>query len=333
MVSGPIAGGSRNDFGDVGQTCVHALGITKYLKPRNRDRRHAGTHIAVRRVRPFALSSQFSSVHQGRRMQPAVTVPWRGGFAAAFVALVASTAVVPIGQAIPPTLTLSLSSSPPTSRDVIAFDMHWSAANHLANVIAQRRYAEIDESIAEMDPWSSPYARWVPAAVDLAVEQINATQNAYARMDMCREMHRFRLAIQQAWPTGAAHMATVDCEVPSGTARSEAGAAGGIENDREQQRADELLHDLDVAAAIAKATLDDDASAMIDACAMIENKPFPQECLQAACRLHEPVLASVIRERAELDAGECGLQPVDLVRVHPDAPAVANERAFVIIDW
>src|SRR5690349_10387363 len=106
-------------------------------------------------------------------MQLAVSTSMRGLLAAAVLLVGAS--VAPGATAFAPMVTVE----PPAIEYAPPVDVAWHHANHLAWAIQHRRYDELVATAARIDE-SSPYARWVPAALGLAVEQLDQTAAAYA---------------------------------------------------------------------------------------------------------------------------------------------------------
>jgi hypothetical protein len=152
-------------------------------------------------------------------MQPAVSSPSRGTLAAALLLSVAL--FVPAEQA--------LSSTVVVDERAATVDDGWQHANYLAWAIKHRRYGDIDAVAAQIDA-SSPYARWVPAAIGLAIEQLDATAGAYAQMGRCRELGAFRRRIASEWPAGQAAMRARSCgSFVCGTGKAEMiEALGGV---------------------------------------------------------------------------------------------------------
>ena len=257
---------------------------------------------------------------------------------------------------------LLVPSVPPAAAASIPFsivDRHWDAANSLAVAIENRSYGEIAAAARAIDP-SSPYAPWVPAAVQLAIEQIDATASGYMRMNMCRELGRFIRQIEEEWPDGHAAMQPVSCgRFICGTYRQERiRAAGSIEAYRREREIEDAERYATLAGDLARAIANDDHRSALDACGeMREYGAIPASCLVQACRARELAVAEAIYEHLESETGvrfqnepaylarqacqRVGVaffdgrahvvptrgpqlwhaHPVELVRVHPDAPA------------
>jgi hypothetical protein len=284
-------------------------------------------------------------------MQPAVSVPVR---AALVVVALASGALAIRGDAKPPPLPLQISvqlvtipipsitiSTPAITR----IEDHWLDANRLATVIVERRWGDIEAAAAAIAP-DSPYAPWVPAAIGLAVEQLDATAAAYARMNLCNELFEFRSAVRAAWPRGAGAMARQRCgRFICGTAKSEAiKRAGSIAAYRAQKALEDEAYFDDLAAELARE--EHDPAVALTTCAEMAfyGKP-PAACIVHACRARELAIAEVLMSNSAAISSigpfitardacehvgvtfENGMaradvrQPGDLVRVHPDAPA------------
>lgn len=203
----------------------------------------------------------------------------------------------------------------------------WQAASALASAIENRAWAEIPRAVAAIDE-ASPYAAWVPAALELAVEQLDATAAGYRRMNMCGELTGFLARVESEWPQGRKAMQPARCL--SGCTRSAASEA------RYAVLAGEL----------ARAIAADDHQSALDACgAMRLHGSLPASCLVQACRARELAVAEVVAEDLRAEPADLVLawracqhlgvvfygghahalrgssrHPVELVRVHPDAP-------------
>lgn len=237
-------------------------------------------------------------------MEPTAVVPVRG---IVIAALVATAPMLPAWAFAPP-LVASLVA--PVQR-APRIDEAWLRANHLAWTIEHRRYDEIERAAATIGA-DSPYAAWVPAAIGLAVEQLDATAAAYVAMERCGELRRFQHHIDEVWPAGRAAMKRVACNIGLRCANG-----------------NRLVE-------IAKATAIGDHAGVLARCAAIDGSA--PACLVAACRAKELGIAELLAETTSDAAAihacdEAGvrfvdgharatdrLQPVDLVRVHPAAP-------------
>lgn len=275
-------------------------------------------------------------------MQPALSIPWRGALAAALV--MTAIAVVPpdhrmcsTGQTM--VRRLAETTSFPAAMEVGVFHEDWLRADHLARVIEARRYGEIEDAAAAVDPWG-PYGRWVRVARGLAVEQLDTTAGAYARLGRCAELAAFLRQVELAWPAGRAAMRPVGCIVSAGGKALGAGSAGG--------NAGLVARDPSVAAVAAAARAGDHAGALAACGAFGAGITPPPACLAEACRAGDLAAAEVLRPygdamarracaRAGVTFSARGIarvatpaaiapvmgwraSPSDLVRVHPDAP-------------
>ena len=229
-------------------------------------------------------------------------------------------------------------------------DDDWQHASYLAWAIKHRRYGDIEGAAAQIDA-SSPYARWVPTAVSLAIEQLDTTAGAYAEMGRCRELGAFQRRVAEAWPAGRAAMRTHECSGPfmCGTYKREMSKAlGGIAAFRavEQvlrgERFTERVLEIDHAMRIG-----DHALALARCGEIGYDGPMPAMCLTVACRANELAIAEVLLpigdDFAQAACADAGItfaggiahasgawraHPADLVHVHPDAPPAID----VIID-
>lgn len=297
-------------------------------------------------------------------MQPAVSVSWRG-FLAAAVAAVLATANAPHALApaqlfvVFPALVVP-HVPPPLDVVTDADDRYWDDANALAVAIERRRWREVADAAANVAP-ESPHAPWVPAALELAVEQLDATAAAYVRMNLCAELATFLDHVEEAWPEGRAAMRPVAC----GTYVCGMGRRAMLRE--APRRYAELAGRLAEAVAIA------DHHAALAACgAMNAYGAIPASCLVQACRAYELATAEVIAEhldaqrdpsrrrrtsdsdilarhacqrvgvaiydgRAHLVTTEGGMRwvahPVDLVRVHPDAPVQRARWSDLLVEF
>ena len=297
-------------------------------------------------------------------MQPvAVSISWRGWLAAAAVVATvhASSALAPVHWFFAiPTLVVPCVPPPPSSAPAHD-DLHWEDANALAVAIENRRWHDIADATRAISP-DSPYAAWVPAATALAIDQLDTTAAAYARMNMCGELASFVARIEQDWPEGSAAMQPITC----GRYICGMGRQAML---RDAPRRLALLAG-DLASAIASG---DHHSALAICGAMNEYGPIPASCLVQACRAHDLATAEVIAEqladqldaRATLDDpallarhacqrigvalfdGRAHLvphatahpeppswlaHPADLVRVHPDAPPHRATLAELLVE-
>jgi len=283
-------------------------------------------------------------------MLHAVFVPSRGTFAAALLMTCAAIALA--GWPRPPQLAAAV--APPTVATLRLVGDSWHHANHLAWVIEHRRYREIEAAAAAVDR-SSPYARWVPAALGLAVEQLDVTAAAYARMGMCRELARFLRHVDGAWPQGRAAMKPVSCAaLACGTGNAERiEELGGIDTYRRVQQVLRMLRFTALTIEIDRAVASGDHARALASCGAIgRDGPMLSTCLAEACRAGELAIAEVLLPHADAEAqracGRAGVvfvdglaqvvgaglwhaNPADLVHVHPDAPA--NRDTGVIVDW
>lgn len=282
----------------------------------------------------------------------------------ATVAMIVALAV----SVLVPRALIAPSIAPPTvppptvaSAELIAeavdgFDVDWFHADYLARSIEARRYGAIEAAAAAIHP-ASRYSPWVPAAVALAIDQLEATATAYARMGMCGELGRLYQELEDAWPQGSAAMRHIYCETRwvCGTAIRQ------MQIEKEQGYAG-LVDEL--AAALAAG---DHTRALGTCGAMHEYGAIPATCLAEACNAGELALAEVLYshlvsrrseriphvtdgdvaarracERAGIWFDRDGTahvrppgvlhrlvpwhayraQPVELVRVHPEAPPV-----------
>ncbi|MDQ3334795.1 MAG: hypothetical protein M4D80_06530 [Myxococcota bacterium] len=282
-------------------------------------------------------------------MQPAVTLSTRGTLAAAL--LLSAALFVPAEYALSSTVTLA-ERAPAVDGNALVADDGWQHANYLAWAIRHRRYADIEAAAAQIDA-SSPYARWVPAAIGLAVEQLDATAGAYAQMGRCRELGAFQRRIAGEWPAGRAAMRARPCgSLVCGTGRAEMiKELGGVAAYRSVQqvlraeRFTERVLEIDRAMATG-----DHASALASCGEIGGDDPMPAMCLTVACRAGELTIAEVLLPHGDDFArGACAdagitfangsdiaygngtwrTHPADLVHVHPDAPPVLD----VIVDW
>jgi len=283
-------------------------------------------------------------------MLHAVFVRSRGTFAAALLMTCAAIALA--GWPRAPQIAVAV--APPTVTTLRLVGDSWHHANYLAWVIERRRYDEIEAAAAAVDR-SSPYARWVPAAVGLAVEQLDVTAAAYARMGRCSELARFVRRIDRAWPQGRAAMQPVPCSsfaCDPGTAEmiEELVGIGGY---RRVQQVLRVLRFAERASEIERAVASGDHASALASCGAIgRDGPMLPACLAEACRAGELAIAEVLLPHGDAEAqracGHAGVvfidgfaqvvgaglwhaNPADLVHVHPDAPA--NRGAGVIIDW
>ncbi len=241
------------------------------------------------------------------------------------------------------------------------------AADRLARAIEERRYGEIDAAAAAIRA-RSPYARWVPAAVGLAIEQMDATNAAYARMNMCDELREFVERIEMAWPLGAASRAPVQCVEARECGlmrRAAIEAAGGAANWARIREATEQRRRAELDLQLANAIAGGDHEGALAVCAQIRyesrGREMPASCLAEACRAKELAIADVLYKatdrpghlwrttdpewiardachRAGVDfvdgrATAFGVHsPSSLVRVHPDAPEDHAEH-LIAHDW
>ena len=269
-------------------------------------------------------------------MQPAVSMSSRG---AAFAALLLSVSVfVPQEYALSSTVVVT---DVPAAAPAVPDD-DWQHASYLAWAIKHRRYAEIEAAAAEIDA-TSPYARWVPTAISLAIAQLDATAGAYAQMGRCRELAAFRRRIGDEWPAGRAAMRPHACVSSSmcGTAKGEMiRALGGVAAYRSVQQVLRAERFIERVLEIDQAMANGDHAAALASCAEIRGDgPMPAMCLTTACRAGELAIAEVllpygddIARAACADAGitfaggvayasdAWRTHPADLVHVHPDAP-------------
>ena len=286
--------------------------------------------------------------------------------------LVAAPTIAPPVETI---ATIVIRTIPPPAIDRI--DDDWQRADRLARVIEARRYEEIQAAADAIAP-TSRYAAWVPAALALAVDQLDATAMAYAQMNMCRELGRFYARTEAAWPQGRAAMTRVYCEGRwiCGTAKADGiKAAGSIEAYRRQVELDDEQRYAELVDELARALLAGDHRNALFTCGEMHwYGSIPATCLSEACNAGDLALAEVLFSYVEGNRGDrlrrttdpdlaalrtcerAGIefdvqgaarpaaqpygepatgrpyhaQPVDLVRVHPDAPPAHDG---VIIDW
>ena len=282
-------------------------------------------------------------------MQLAVSTSTRGLLAAA--ALLVGANLAPGATAFTPLVTIEapiIEPPPPV-------DIAWHHANHLAWAIQHRRYDEVAATAARIDA-TSPYVRWVPAALGLAVEQLDQTADAYARMGRCRDLGRFLHQVERAWPAGRAAMRKVHCESSfmCGTYKSEmirllgsAQAFRTMQKLEALQRYSERVLEIDVAVAAG-----DHARALASCGAIGNDGPMLGVCVAEACRAGELSVAEVLLPYADTEArlacatagvtfsadglayaiGGWRTHPADLVHVHPDAPHLRT-GATTMIDW
>ena len=281
-------------------------------------------------------------------MQPAVSVSTRGTLAAALLLSVAL--LVPAEYALSSTVVVG---ERVLEGNAFVADDGWQHANYLAWAIRHRRYGDIDAAAAQIDA-SSPYARWVPAAVGLAIEQLDATAGAYAQMGRCLELGAFQRRIAAEWPAGRAAMQPQSCSgsFVCGTYKHEMiKALGGVAAYRSVQqvlrgeRFTERVLEIDHAMASG-----DFARALVSCGDIGNDGPMPAMCLTVACRAGELTIAEVLLphgdDLARAACADAGItfangsgiaygsgawraHPADLVHVHPDAPPVLD----VIVDW
>ena len=283
-------------------------------------------------------------------MQPAVSIPWRAAFAVAtFCVLVGAVAMrdeprvaIPV---VPPSPSVDVTIR---TASVVAETLDdYLEADRLARAVEERRYRDIDRALAAIDPHSR-YAPWVPAALGLAVEQIDATTAAYARMGMCSELQRFVTQLEQDWPSGAAARKRVYCGkwISYDAIRN----AGGIDAYRRivTENAEPARRALEVG--LTASVLAEDHATALAQCremqlvgelarfAHDDGDWIDPECAAEACRGGELAIAEVLlpfANRAAVEACEragvnfsggrawttIGLRTASsLVRVHPDAP-------------
>jgi hypothetical protein len=293
-------------------------------------------------------------------MQPAADLtPSRGALAAALGLAIAL--VMPQNVTLSSTIVPPPSAMQPAGR-VLMLDpsivvtpigSHWHHANYLAWAIQHRRYGEIEATAAQIGA-GSPYARWVPAALSLAIEQLDATAAAYAQMGRCRELGTFLRRIEREWPSGRAAMRGVSCgSFVCGTGKREMiKELGGIDAYRTAMR---LLaaqryaeRTIEIAQAIA---FGDHASALASCGAIERDGPMPPVCLAEACRAGELSVAEVLLPFGDAEAraacaragvtflggvayatGSWRTHPADLVHVHPDAPPMLDAQR-IFIEW
>lgn len=282
-------------------------------------------------------------------MQLAVSTSTRGLLAAA--ALLVGANLAPGATAFAPMVTVEA----PLVEYAAPVDVAWHHANHLAWAIQHRRYDELVATAARIDD-ASPYARWVPAALGLAVEQLDQTADAYARMGRCRELGQFLHTVERAWPAGRAAMTKHRCESSfmCGTYKSEmiellgsAHAFRTMQRLEALQRYSERVLEIDLAVATG-----DHARALASCGEIGSDGPMLAVCLAEACRAGELSIAEVLLPHADTEArlacatagvtfsadglayaiGAWRTHPADLVHVHPDAPHL-RDGATTIIDW
>ena len=280
-------------------------------------------------------------------MQPAVSMSSRGLLAAALLLSVAL--FVPAATALSSTVVVSAepvgSAEPIGARTAVPIDTDWEHANDLASAIKHRRYGEIEAAAAQIAR-SSPYARWVPTAIALAIEQLDTTADAYAQMGRCSELGAFLRRIGEAWPAGRAAMRTHACgSFMCKTYRTElTKALGGVAAYRAVQqvlageRYTERILEIDQAIRIG-----DHAGALASCADTRYDGPVPSMCLSVACRAGELAIAEVLLPYGDdvaraacadvgvtfardiaVASGAWRTHPADLVHVHPDAPAEAD---------
>jgi hypothetical protein len=270
-------------------------------------------------------------------MQPAVSMSSRSAVFAAL--LLTASAFVPQEYALSSTLVVT--AEPGAPRAAVADD-DWQHASYLAWAIKHRRYGEIEAAAAEIDA-SSPYARWVPTAITLAVAQLDTTAGAYAQLGRCRELAAFRRRVGDQWPAGRAAMRHHACVSSSlcGSAKGEMiRALGGVAAYRSVQQVLRAERFTERVLEIDHAMASGDHAAALASCAEIRGDgPMPAMCLTSACRAGELAIAEVllpygddIAQAACADAGitfaggiayasgAWRTHPADLVHVHPDAP-------------
>jgi hypothetical protein len=234
-----------------------------------------------------------------------------------------------------------------TPAPTAGLDGGWLRANYLAWTIEHRRYGEIERAAATIGA-DSPYAPWVPAAIGLAVEQLDTTAAAYVAMDRCRDLHRFMWRVAREWPAGRAAMQPVSCDIGfmCGNAKREGIRAAGsalayhqLRTMRRLERYAETAVEITVASAAG-----DHAGALASCAAIGDDGPMMPLCLAEACRAKELAIVELLAPAADAEAlrtcDEAGVwfvdgaayaanreHPVELVRVHPDAPSAATARA------
>ena len=271
--------------------------------------------------------SQIFGLRHASEMQPvAVSVSWRGFLAAAAVLATvhASNALAPVHwfPALPTLIVPRVPPPLPASVVVDDGDAHWEDANALAVAIENRRWGDIAEAVHAIEP-SSPYRPWVPAALELAVEQLDGMASAYARMNMCGELAAFVAQVEQEWPAGREAMQPVTC------GRYICGM-GRRAMMRDAPRRYALLAG-DLAEAIASA---DHRSALEVCGAMNEYGPIPASCLVQACRAGELAVAEVIAEQLDqqLEPGTAPGDPALLARhaCQRVGMALFDGRAYVV---
>jgi hypothetical protein len=282
-------------------------------------------------------------------MQPAVLVSTRGALAAAL--LVSAALVVPREYVLSSTVAVP-ERVPVVEATVLVADDGWQHANYLAWAIRHRRYGDIEAAAAQIEA-SSPYARWVPAAIGLAIEQLDATAAAYAQMGRCHELGAFQRRVAAEWPAGRAAMQRQTCGgFVCGTGKVERmKELGGVAAYRSVmqvlrgERFNERVLEID------RAMAEGDYASALVRCGDIESDvAVPAMCLTVACRAGALTVAEVLLpfgdDFARAACADVGItfsngsgiaygsgawrtHPADLVHVHPDAPPVLD----VIVDW
>jgi hypothetical protein len=278
-------------------------------------------------------------------MQPIqIAVPDSVTARAAVVALVVSlvvlfaprTMVAPVIPIVPP----SSSSSAVASAELLAesdavafdpFDADWFHADKLARLIESRRYGAIEAAAAAISP-ASRYAAWVPAAVALAIDQVEATADAYARMGMCRELNRMYAQLAEAWPQGSALVKHVYCETGfvCGNAKWEGiRAAGSVEAYRRQLQIEKERQYAELVDELAASLAAGDHTRALGTCGeMHDYGAIPATCLAEACNAGELALSEVLFAHLEARRGERAAHVTD----GDVAARRACERAGITFD-
>lgn len=277
-------------------------------------------------------------------MQSAVSMSSRGAVAAAL--LLSVSLFVPAEYALSSTVVVA-PEAPVRIDRAGAIDEDWQHASYLAWTIKHRRWGDIEAAAAQIDE-RSPYARWVPTALALAVEQLDTTARAYAKMGRCRELGAFQERVGDAWPAGRAAMHAQSCGVLvcKRHRRELYKTLGGIAAYRSVQQVLAGERYMERILEIEHAVRTGDHAAALASCAAIgEDGQVPAPCLMVACRAGELAIAEVLLPHGDdgaraacADAGitfasDSGIayasgawrtHPADLVHVHPDAPPLID---------